>query len=358
MSVIQKTKRGKKNIASCLLLACFLTMAAVRAVSAAPPEVPVTLTVEQAVDMPEGLSAGDTFTYQVTALEAGSPMPLGSVADTCTFTIGGTDSAVVGPIDFVRTGVYRYEIKQVVTISKTGYTYDGQIYTVVIYVKNSSSGLASEIIVQNSAGDKVGDIKFENSYAPLASDPSVMVDPPVRKTVTGNPGRDSTFTFKLEAKDKAGPMPLGSADGVKTVTITGSGEEEFGTWSYTAADTYSYTISEVNTGEAGYTYDKTVYTIADSVTDADGQLVVERTVTDKAGRQVSVCAFTNEFSGESAKGTAGKYTPAGGSLSRPKTGDNSALAQYAMLALTALLVLSALAAWKWKQKKRLWESNR
>jgi len=353
MSVIQKIRRGKKTTAFCLLLACFLAAASVRTASAAPSTHPVTLTVEQVFTMPAWSTADDTFTYQVTALETGSPMPSGSVTEAYTFTIDGTGNAAVGAIDFTRAGIYRYEIKQVITAPKTGYDYDGQVYAVTIYVKNSGAGLANEVIVQNSDGDKVGSIRFENAYNPLASDPAVMVDPPVKKTVTGSLGRDGTFKFRLEAKDALNPMPTGSRDGVKTITIAGSGEEDFGTWSYTAAGSYNYTISEVNTGEAGYKYDQTVYTIADSVRDVAGRLVVERTVTDGANKQVSACAFTNEYKpvDSSNKSVNGSNTPVNGGIFAPKTGDSSGMTQYVIPAVTALLVLLALAAWKRKQKR-------
>ena len=353
MSVIQKTRRGRKIIAFCLLTGCILTMASARNASAAPSTHPVTLTVEQAVTMPEKSTADDTFTYQVTALETGIPMPSGSVGGAYTFTIDGTGDAAVGAIDFTHAGVYRYEVRQVIASPKTGYAYDGQVYAVSIYVKNTGTGLAGEVIVQNSDGDKVGNLRFENTYSPLASDPAVMVDPPVKKTVTGSPGRDGTFKFKLEAKDSANPMPAGSREGVKTITIAGSGEEDFGTWSYTAAGSYNYTISEVNTGEAGYKYDQTVYTIADSVKDVDGRLVVERTVTDGANKQVSVCAFTNEYKpvDSSNKSVNGSNKPVNGSIFAPKTGDSSSMARYVIPAVTALLVLLASAAWRRKKKR-------
>jgi len=343
MSVIQKIRRVKRTILSCLLLACILVMASASAVFAAPATIPVTLTVEQDVTMPAQSAADDTFTYQLTALDTGIPMPSGSVADTYTFTVSGTSSAAVGPIDFTHAGIYRYEVRQVIAAPKTSYSYDGQVYDVTIYVKNTGAGMASEVIVQNSGGNKVGSLAFENAYSPLASDPSVMVDPPVKKTVTGSPSKDSTFTFKLEAKDASNPMPDGSKDGVKTMTIVGSGQKDFGTWSYTAEGIYSYAISEVNTGETGYKYDTAVYTITDSVKDVDGQLVVVRTVTDGAGKQTSACAFTNEYSSG--------YKALGGSVSATRTGDDSSMAQYAILALASLLVLLILVVYKKRRKQ-------
>lgn len=99
-----------------------------------------------------------------------------------------------------------------------------------------------------------------------------VYDPPVKKTISGTPSEDGTFTFKLEAENKSNPMPDGSNDGVKLMTIMGAGEEDFGTWSYTEFGSYHYTVSEANNDESGYTYDTTVYTITDIVTDVGGQL--------------------------------------------------------------------------------------
>ena len=62
MSVIQKTRRGRKIIAYCLLMGCILTVASAQTASAAPSAISVTLTVEQAVTMPEESAADDAFT--------------------------------------------------------------------------------------------------------------------------------------------------------------------------------------------------------------------------------------------------------------------------------------------------------
>lgn len=141
-----------------------------------------------------------------------------------------------------------------------------------------------------------------------------------------------TFIFQLEAKDKTSPMPAGSRDGIKRMTIVGPGEEDFGTWSYTQSGTYYYTVSEVHTGEAGYTYDTEVYTITDSVKNEDGQLVVTLTITNANNKAVSNFTFINhyEMSGDGGGNTGG------GSTNGPKTGDDTNA--------TALLITMGIAA--------------
>jgi len=266
------------------------------------------------------------FSYVLISLDSGNPMPQGSLSSVYSFTAAGTGLKAIGPIIFSNTGTYRYEIKGNQSVPARGYTYDTQIYTVTIYVKQTGTYLSAEIVVKKSDGSKAGSIRFENVYTPLASDPEIMVDPPVKKTVSGNPSAASNFTFSLTAQDKANPMPEGSADGIKHITIYGSGEEDFGTWSYTREGTYYYTISEVVSAGTNYTYDRSVYTITDVVRDIDGQLEVTRTVTNGANKQVESCIFINKYNGGSGSGGSGSDgggSGSGGGPGRPGVSGSS-----------------------------------
>jgi len=321
----------------------------------------VTLAVEQVFTKPEGSQAADTFTYTLTALESGNPMPAGSSGDICTFTITGTDTETLGTITYSTTGTYSYEIKQKVELEQTGYTYDMQVYTLRVYVKNADDGLKAEVVGMKENGYKAAAIEFANAYAPLSSDPSNMVDPPVKKTVTGTPSKDGTFTFKLEAEDASYPMPSDSTDGVKLMTIVGVGEEDFGTWSYTEAGTYHYTVSEVNNGEDGYTYDTTIYTITDIVTDVNGRLEVLRTITNDANESVDSYEFVNQYtSGAGGSGTtdeSGKSGTAGksgtsGSTNGVKTGDNVNIELYQVMLFIAGAVIILYVVYRIKNRKK------
>lgn len=131
----------------------------------------------------------------------------------------------------------------------------------------------------------------------ITSDPGVVEqDPPVKKIVTGNPSQDGTFTFRLTAEDITEPMPSGSRGGVKEVTIRGAGTYEFGLWKYTEAGIYRYRITEVNTGEKGYIYDSTEYTLTDTVSYREGKLVLDSVITDDEGSEVSSIIFNNRYS--------------------------------------------------------------
>lgn len=343
MSILEKM-REKRFVACGMLLVILLSLLLPRVVSAASTAV-IKVEAEQVFTQSEGSEAEDTFTYTLTAQEPGSPMPSGSRGDICTFTMSGTETVTIGTITYSTTGTYNYIIKQITEPKQTGYTYDEQEYTMSVNVKNSDEGLKTEVVVINEDELKVSTISFENGYEPLASDPSIMVDPPVKKTVNGTPSEDGTFTFKLEAENKLNPMPTGSEDGVKLLTIVGEGEEDFGTWSYTEVGTYYYTVSEVNNDESGYTYDTTIYTITDLVTDIDGQLEVTRTVANTDNKQVDSYDFVNQYTADSDRsgitGTSGKTSGTSGKTKGVKTGDDSRPELYLLLFIICVMVLLA-----------------
>lgn len=345
---IRKKIWGKRFLSGCMLLVCLSAQVFPLTVYAASND--VALAVEQVFTQPEGTTAAETFTYTLKAQQPGSPMPAGSIGDMYSFAIIDTGTGNIGPITYSTTGTYRYELRQTVAAVQTGYTYDMQVYTVTVYVTNPSGGLQADVVIENENGLKVSGIKFENQYAPLASDPSIMVDPPVRKTVSGSPSVNGTFTFKLEAEDKSSPMVAGSKDGVKLMTIVGPGEEDFGTWSYTKTGTYKYTISEVDNGERGYTYDKTIYTITDQVTDVNGQLSVDRTVTNTDNKMVDSYDFVNQYT--SAKGAG---APGGGIVNivrSVKTGDDTMAGLYQALFFIGGLVLMACVVYLVRSRKK------
>ncbi len=302
-----------------LLLFCLLAIGFPLNVYADVDSVSVPLYVDQVFIKNSSVTdVNHVFSYDFISLDAGNPMPQGSLSSVYSFTATGTGIRAIGPITFSSTGTYSYEIKGNQSVPARGHSYDTQVYSVTIYVKQTGTDLSAEIVVKKSDGSKAGSIRFENFYSPLASDPEVMVDPSVKKTVSGNPSTASSFTFSLTAQDNANPMPEGSAGGVKYMTIYGSGEEDFGTWIYTREGTYYYTISEVILSDTKYTYDRSIYTITDVVKDIDGQLVVTRTVTNHANKQVESCIFINKYTGGGGNsGSGGSGSSGSGSSGGP-----------------------------------------
>ena len=133
--------------------------------------------------------------------------------------------------------------------------------------------------------------KIINTYVPRP----VVVDPPVKKIVEGNPTNASTFHFEMKAVNPTNPMPDGSVNGVKQSTVIGSGEVEFGAFEITQAGTYQYLICEINDGIENYIYDTTIYTITFDVRDVAGQLVADKRVEKEDGTVVDEVVFTNVY---------------------------------------------------------------
>ena len=136
-----------------------------------------------------------------------------------------------------------------------------------------------------------------NIYVP----PAVLDEITVEKVITGaTPQTPAQFKFTLTALDGAVPsaeipMPFDSADGVKTITITGEDEKSFGAITYTAPGTYVYTISEVNTGEDGYTYDESIYTLTVVVEEKSDRLIIASKILTKDGQSAEKAVFINGY---------------------------------------------------------------
>lgn len=205
-------------------------------------------------------------------------------------------------------------------------------------------------------------------------------DPPIRKIVEGRPSRDSRFTFVLTPDDPSYPMPAGSQNGVKEISILGQGIEEIGLITFTAAGHYSYTVRERDTGEAGYTYDDSVFVITYDVTEQSGQLVSKRTVT-KDGVEVTgftAATFTNAYQGGGTDDPPGPNPPGPnppgpnppgpnppgpnppgpddpintdkpGQSGVPQTGDDSRLALWAAAAACSLVIIALLGSYLARQ---------
>ena len=291
---MNRTKTKNKNIWALSVTAAFMLLALIvmaQSVAHAASK-PVKITVSQ-IFSASSAPAGDVFTYILKPIGTGVPMPAYSGTRGYAFSIAGNGSVEIGPLTYGSQGVYRYEIFQEIDSYKSGYSYDRRTFAVEVHVDEE---LRAAVVAFVDIDRKVNNIAFENGYKAMASDPKLMVDPPVRKTVTGEPDRDSVFIFKLIAQNPSNPMPSGSANGIKTMSITGSGFAEFGVWSYDKAGVYHYTVYEENTGEKGYTYDAAVYSIADIVTEENGRLVLSRAVTNELNKRVSTLDFENKYS--------------------------------------------------------------
>lgn len=261
------------------------------------------------------------FTFNFKALDANNPMPEGSVDGIKEATITGSGTTSIGNIEFKLPGTYVYELTEVHGAAR-GYTYDQTVYTFTYKVKDVNGDLQSELVITKGT-EEVNTAEFTNVYKPNP----VKVDPPVEKVVVGSPENPSTFTFRLKTLNPNNPMPQGSSNGVKAVTITGAGETEFGEFEFTEEGTYVYEISEEVGSDSNYAYDASIYTITYTVTDDNGQLVVDTMVVKDDGTQIPVATFVNTYT-EPKKPT-------------PPTSDSNGIASFATMLLVSILGFAA-----------------
>ncbi len=117
---------------------------------------------------------------------------------------------------------------------------------------------------------------------------------------------DEVFSFVMVPASPDYPMPAcegavyRAEDGAMTVSRTGAGIIELGTFSFFKADagkTYRYTLHEVAGTNARYAYDPTVYTIDVTVSEpgTDGKISASYKITDSNGAVWDNLVFINEY---------------------------------------------------------------
>jgi len=164
-------------------------------------------------------------------------------------------------LTFSDTGTYTYTVEEV-DGGLGGVTYDSAQYHVTVEVKYNGDNLETEVTYDD------GDIVFNNIYS--AADPSVTLTG--TKNLSGKTLEADMFSF--EVKDENG-------DTVATATNAADGTINFGAINYTVAGDYNYTVSEINGGAGGITYDDGEYGVTVTVTDNGmGQLVAAVTYND------------------------------------------------------------------------------
>lgn len=138
---------------------------------------------------------------------------------------------------------------------------------------------------------------------------AVTVNPPIKKTVEGDGApADAKFTFTFRAEPGRSelpegmsemPMPKGSDGQVKTVTVKGPGEYEFGEFGIERPGTYVYTMSEEDAGGEGWTYDGATYTVTYVVEARDGHLSATTKI-ERDGKAYSsdTPEFVNSYEGK------------------------------------------------------------
>lgn len=228
------------------------------------------------------------FSFTMTASgDYGDAVSPTSITATNTVNEDGTGSVVFGDgFVFTEPGTYTFTISEDAG-SLGGVSYDGSEYTATAVVTDDGAGnLNVAWTVADADGNAVSEITFENTYSTSSTTP---VDLRVSKELQNDTLAEGQFTFELTGSDGA-PMPEGATDGKLTATNDANGVVNFGEITFDAVGEYDYTVTEINDGQEGITYDEnTDRTIHVSVTDnGEGSLEAEVSYGDDGSHFVNV----------------------------------------------------------------------
>lgn len=228
------------------------------------------------------MNEGEFSFTMAAAGDYGNAVSPTSITATNTVNEDGTGSVVFGDgFVFTEPGTYRFTISED-TGTLGGVGYDGSDYTATAVVTDDGAGnLSVAWTVADAEGNAVSEITFENTYTTSATTP---VELKVSKELQDGTLADGQFTFELTGSDGA-PMPEST-----TATNNAQGVVSFGSITFDAVGEYDYTVTEVNDGQDGITYDEdATRTIHVSVTDdGEGHLVAEVTYGSDGSHFVNV----------------------------------------------------------------------
>ena len=281
-----------------------------------------------------------------------------SVAATGRNAADGT--VALGPVTYTAPGTHSYELREV-TGTAGGVTYDRATYRVRTTVTDAGNGkLTVKHELADAEGNPAGDdsVTFTNGYEAAP----VTLKLGAAKVLKGAELKAGQFSFELKGRDgKVMSTARNAADGSVT----------FDALTFKRAGAYTFTVSEVDDGQAHVTYDRAVHKIVVTVSDeaADG------TKTGYLSAKVSYegdaglpPVFTNSYAeepgtpgtpenpgtpgggsdGSSDSGSGGSSSGDGSKGGMPDTGDRSlpAAALAAMAGIGALAVAGGAALYR------------
>lgn len=264
-------------------------------------------------------------------------------------------TVALNPITYTAPGTHSYELREVAGAAG-GVTYDRAVHRVRTTVTDAGNGkLTVKHDLVDAEGNPTGDgsVTFTNGYEAAP----VTLKLGAAKVLKGAELKAGQFSFELKSRDgKVMSTAKNAADGSVT----------FDALTFKQAGTYTFTVSEVDDGQAHVTYDKAVHKIVVTVSDeaADGSKTgyLSAKVSYEGDANLPP-VFTNSYAEE--PGTPGTPenpgTPGGGSGGgsdsgsgggskggMPDTGDRSlpATALGAMAGIGALAVAGGAALYR------------
>ncbi len=182
-----------------------------------------------------------------------------SVAATGKNAADGT--VALSPVTYTAPGAHSYELREVAGTAG-GVTYDRATYRVRTTVTDAGNGtLAVKHELMDAEGNAANDtsVTFTNGYQAAP----VTLKLGAAKVLKGAELKAGQFSFELKGRD--GKV-------MSTAKNAADGSVAFDALTFKRAGTYTFTVSEVDDGQAHVTYDKAVHKIVVTVSDeaADG----------------------------------------------------------------------------------------
>ena len=170
-------------------------------------------------------------------------------------------TVALDPVTYTAPGTHSYELREV-TGTAGGVTYDRAIHRVRTTVTDAGNGtLAVKHELADAEGNPTGDdsVTFTNGYEAAP----VTLKLGAAKVLKGAELKAGQFSFEL--KSRAGKV-------MSTARNAADGSVTFDALTFKQAGTYTFTVSEVDDGQAHVTYDRAVRKIVVTVSDeaADG----------------------------------------------------------------------------------------
>lgn len=182
-----------------------------------------------------------------------------SIAATGKNAADGT--VALSPVTYTAPGTHCYELREVAGTAG-GVTYDRATYRVRTTVTDAGNGMLTvRHELADAEGNPTGDdsVTFTNGYEAAP----VTLKLGAAKVLKGAELKAGQFSFELKSRDgKVMSTAKNAADGSVT----------FDALTFKQAGTYTFTVSEIDDGQAHVTYDKAVHKIVVTVSDeaADG----------------------------------------------------------------------------------------
>lgn len=233
-----------------------------------------------------------------------------------TGTNDASGKVTLSGIEYTSPGIHNYTIREHGHgTTANGVTYSDATYRVTTTVKDNGDGTLD---VTHKLVD-ADEAEFENVYTAKSTKLALTA----AKVLEGADLKAGQFTFKL------------SGGGVElTATNDANGQVTFSELSFTRAGTYTFTISEVNDGQQGVTYDETERKVTVTVEDdCLGNLIASVNQ-----EEFEACVFRNTYT--KPEEPAKPSTPTLPTKFIPQTGDPIEAAPIVVSAVLGVAILA------------------